>query len=306
MTHLHQSCFRSGSSRLTTDDSRLSGHDQLYSPVVLVNSSGSIEDRYEYDAYGSCAVLSKPCESKGRILNADYSGQTGSDPFSWPEGPGSDPLCPHCGNPYLFTGREVDYLDSGSLALQYNRHRYYSQPLGRWTSEDPLGTDPAGELSQNSLACLAQYRDGVSLYEYVGGHPLLAFDYLGLTDTTNHPLDCEECPPFEEKRTPGTSAGWGGFRSAAFYMRPWIRQPWSSVFWAMPEPELEFNNESPVSQALANEPSMQVDGSFFRLYVKPPLDAKLRSKAGSVGEDKCQPFDVPKTELRKFSYDLTG
>jgi len=53
-------------------------------------------------------------------------------------------------NPYLFTGRWVDILDSGSLTIQYNRNRYYSYSLGRWYTHDPLG-----------------YVDGMNLYEYV-------------------------------------------------------------------------------------------------------------------------------------------
>jgi len=32
-------------------------HDHLYSPVALTNSAGSVEERYEYDAYGNCHIL---------------------------------------------------------------------------------------------------------------------------------------------------------------------------------------------------------------------------------------------------------
>ena len=48
--------------------------------------------------------------------------------------------------PYLFTGRRVDFLDNGSLMLQYNRHRYYDYYTRRWTTQDPLGMSLAPHL----------------------------------------------------------------------------------------------------------------------------------------------------------------
>lgn len=32
-------------------------YDHLYSPAALVNSSGTVLERYEYDAYGKCTFL---------------------------------------------------------------------------------------------------------------------------------------------------------------------------------------------------------------------------------------------------------
>jgi hypothetical protein len=57
---------------------------------------------------------------------------------------------------------------------------YYNQRLGRWTSEDPLGTDPAGGLSGNSLAQSRQYDNGPNLYEYVAGMVTWVTDPSGL------------------------------------------------------------------------------------------------------------------------------
>ena len=31
-------------------------HDHLFSPVALVASNGTVEERYEYDAYGKCNI----------------------------------------------------------------------------------------------------------------------------------------------------------------------------------------------------------------------------------------------------------
>jgi hypothetical protein len=42
-------------------------------------------------------------------------------------------------NNYLFTGRELDILDSGSLKIQYNRNRTYDYYTGRWLRADKVG-----------------------------------------------------------------------------------------------------------------------------------------------------------------------
>ena len=73
-------------------------HDHLYSPAALVNYSGTVYERYEYDAYGRASIL-EPNFAADPDGKSDY------------------------GNPYLFTGRRVDFLYNGSLTLQYNRHR---------------------------------------------------------------------------------------------------------------------------------------------------------------------------------------
>ena len=79
----------------------------------------------------------------------------------------------------IFTGRRVDYLNSGSLKLQYNRNRYYDQYTGRWLTHDPLGITPASE-PYNSFDVSKQFIDGPNLYEYVDCNPLAFLDALGL------------------------------------------------------------------------------------------------------------------------------
>jgi len=112
-------------------------HDHLYSPAALAAWTGNVLERYEYDAYGNPT-----------IWNADFTTERESSNY---------------GNPYLFTGRRVDILDSGSLKIQYNRNRYYDYYSGRWLTHDPL-----------------EYVDGLSLYEYVGSNPANRTDAYGL------------------------------------------------------------------------------------------------------------------------------
>jgi RHS repeat-associated protein len=111
-------------------------HDHLYSPAALTDSSGTVVERYEYDAYG-----------QPTILDAQYAIRDTS----------------LYDNPYLFTGRRVDFLDAGNLRLQYNRNRYYDYYTGRWLSHDPM-----------------EYVDGMNLYEYVRSNPIMLGDPCGL------------------------------------------------------------------------------------------------------------------------------
>jgi len=117
--------------------------------VALTNSAGSVEERYEYDAYGNCHVL---------------------EPNFAPDGDGKS------GNPYLFAGRRLDILDNGSLKLQYNRNRYYDQYTGRWLTHDPMGMTPFLGLFAPRL----QYTESSNLYEYGVSNPVMNTDIFGM------------------------------------------------------------------------------------------------------------------------------
>jgi RHS repeat-associated protein len=96
-----------------SDDIYYYAHDHLYSPVVLVRRNEFVlKERYEYDAYGNCTILSPTYDIRD---TSDYS------------------------NPYYFTGRELDTLDNGDLKIMNYRHRYYDTYAGRFTTHDPLG-----------------------------------------------------------------------------------------------------------------------------------------------------------------------
>jgi RHS repeat-associated protein len=112
-------------------------HDHLYSPVALTDNDGVVVERYEYDAYGKCYIL---------------------EPNFAPDPDGKSDV----GNPFMFTGRELDIPDNGSLKIMNYRHRYYDTYTGRFSSHDP--TD---------------YLDGMNLYEYAASHTINRIDPLG-------------------------------------------------------------------------------------------------------------------------------
>jgi len=127
-------------------------HDHLYSPAALLNSTGAVVERCEYDAYG-----------KVQILNFEFSILNSSQ----------------YGNPYAFTGRELDTLDAGSLRLMYYRARTYDPETGRFMQRDPLGVNPAGSF-RNPFNAHRQYSDGANIYEYAKTLPILNTDAFGL------------------------------------------------------------------------------------------------------------------------------
>jgi len=118
-------------------------HDHLYSPTALLDGTGAVVERYEYDAYGTVHVM-----------------DAGFNPRS----------ATAYGNPYTFTGRRLDRLDSGNLKLMYYRHRYYEPYVGRFLQQDPLG--------HFGFRPEELHADG--LQEYCKGNPVSRNDPSGL------------------------------------------------------------------------------------------------------------------------------
>ncbi|MBI9018921.1 MAG: hypothetical protein JEZ07_16845 [Phycisphaerae bacterium] len=86
-------------------------HDHLYSPVALMDDTGTIVERYEYDAYG-----------KRHVYSANFGAPTCS--FD---------------NCIAFTGQRLETLDDGDLEVMYYKYRYYDVYTGRFLSNDPAG-----------------------------------------------------------------------------------------------------------------------------------------------------------------------
>ncbi len=127
-------------------------HDHLYSPIALVNGSGSVIERYEYNAYGKAQVLSPNHEPRLASLHR---------------------------NPYMFTGRELDILDGGAYEKMYYRHRDYDIFTGRFYVQDMKGISPP-KRTMNYFKVFRQYKDGLSLYNYVENNPNISVDPFGL------------------------------------------------------------------------------------------------------------------------------
>ncbi len=128
-------------------------HDHLYSPVAILSATGAVVERYEYDAYG-----------KVTIWNAAFTTMYTTSQY---------------GNPYAFTGRELDTLDAGSCTPMHYRHRTYGPEMGRMYQHDPRGIMPNAGLT-NPFVIEDQYSDGLNLYEYVVNNPIVLLDPMGL------------------------------------------------------------------------------------------------------------------------------
>jgi len=124
-------------------------HDHLYSPVALLAANGTVAERCEYDVYG-----------KVHILAPNYELRTAS----------------LYGNPYTFTGRELDILDAGSRTLMYYRARTYDPETGRFMQRDPLGINPDGKHKYDPVG---QYKLCNNLYEGILSNPVGIVDFDG-------------------------------------------------------------------------------------------------------------------------------
>ena len=168
-------------------------HDHLYSPAALIDNSGSVCERYEYDAYGNPYIL-EPNFADDPDGQSDY------------------------GNPYLFTGRQADFLDGGNLLLQDNRHRYYDYYTGRWLTHDLLGITPNPQKT-NTFDVLEQYANAFNLYEYVKSNPMGYADSFGLAvncGVTTH-------------RSPPRIISWWPLRISVGH--DWLEYPGGSMGW---------------------------------------------------------------------------
>ena len=89
----------------------------------MIDTSGSIAERYDYDVYGAPTI---------------YTGDGGDG--DWWDG---DEVSANAStiNPYNFTGRRYDVFDDDTnvFDIMYYRARYYDADTGRFISADPIG-----------------------------------------------------------------------------------------------------------------------------------------------------------------------
>jgi len=111
--------------------------DALASVLALVDASGNLTTQYSYDPFGGTTVY-------GSLS----------------------------GNSFQYTGREND-----ANGLYYYRARYYNPTIGRFISEDPIGSGGT-----------------TNAYAYVHNNPLNFLDPLGMQDVPGCGPDCVRSP----------------------------------------------------------------------------------------------------------------
>ena len=137
------------------------GHDHLYNVSALINTAGDVAEYYEYDAYGKMTAIT----AKGN--------------GTWWDGDETKLTYSAVGNPYYYTGRRLDNIDSGSKKIQYSRWRYYSPDMGRFLTEDPQGMI-LGPAKANRFSVRRHYLDGMNLYSYANDNSVANMDAFGL------------------------------------------------------------------------------------------------------------------------------
>jgi RHS repeat-associated protein len=142
-------------------------HDHLSSPVALLDDAGAVLERYER----AC-----PEHSRGNAYGTAMIIGIGPDGL-WFTTDDVEHTASLYGNPYTFTGRELDTMDNNTLHLMYYRARTYDPAVGRFMQRDPLGVNPA--VSKMPIDPIGQYYDSLSLYEYVSSKPLVELDPSG-------------------------------------------------------------------------------------------------------------------------------
>jgi RHS repeat-associated protein len=102
-SYIDEPVYRDG-----TGGERYYHRNQQYSITAVTDSSGTIKERYAYDAYGGLSIF---------------------------DGSGTARTAMAEGNRYLYTGREWDE----DLSLYHYRDRMYDPLCGRFLSRDPIG-----------------------------------------------------------------------------------------------------------------------------------------------------------------------
>ncbi|MCC7144889.1 MAG: RHS repeat-associated core domain-containing protein [Phycisphaeraceae bacterium] len=136
--------YRDASGDGTIDEVLYYLHDANMNVTGLLNESGAVVERYDYDAYGKVKVLNGAADADGGGVSdwsADANNKSDYD------------------NPILYAGYRYD----SETGLYCVRHRIYHPTLGRWLQRDPAG-----------------YVDGISLYLYGYSSPVNWVDPTGL------------------------------------------------------------------------------------------------------------------------------
>ncbi len=137
--------------------------DGLGSTIALTSKDGKAIARIGYDAWGEFRWNDKNCK-KSPCKENEFESYLNRFGTTWGFGHAN-----HNGwafgksfakklTPYLYTGRRYSEI----VNQYFNRNRYYSPALGRFTSKDPIG-----------------FNGGNNLYRYADNNPLKYYDPSG-------------------------------------------------------------------------------------------------------------------------------
>jgi len=181
------------------------GHDHLYFTAILLDDTGSVVERCEYDAYGTV-----------HVMDAAYNPRSVSA----------------YGNPYTFTGRRLDVLDGGNLVRMHYRHRDYDAYAGRWYQSEKFGVVPNGPIHTNPFNPISQYWPGSNLVLAFNSNPVMVSDPQGLWGSLIH---------LTKTRVWAQHVGYPSQAARAVAQANEAVDSGNTSFWPWAAPEYHFN-----------------------------------------------------------------
>ena len=144
--------------------------DANYNVMAILDESGGVWEQYQWDPYGTLAV-------KDTLVTSGPTNRVGHQGLFF----------------YRFDSGTGAPLAANADGLYYNRNRWYSPKLGRFTSKDPNETamDIMTAMAMNASSwtvaagffnASGHFADGMNLYTYLRGNPITGTDPLGLFD----------------------------------------------------------------------------------------------------------------------------
>jgi RHS repeat-associated protein len=164
-------------------DERLYVQHDYFHPTAVSNTSGAVQERYGYDAYGLSRVMTP---AFGARSPSSYDWETRYGAYRW----------------------------DSETGLYQVRHRYLHPTLGRWLSRDPIG-EVGFETLRHGRANV--HGAGPNGYAYVRNQPLQKVDPLGLAEhwptwppilPPSKPIPFKPCPPFDCKKWANENKDW--------------------------------------------------------------------------------------------------
>jgi len=140
--------------------------DANYNVMALLDDTGAVIEQYQWEPYGSLATLDTTAS------------------------PRPDNSVGHQGL-FFYRFDSGDTLSLNALGLYYNRNRWYSPNLGRFTSRDPIETAQlvvsaaisnaqTFSIVAGAFTVTGHFVDGMNLFAYQGSNPVNRSDAGGL------------------------------------------------------------------------------------------------------------------------------